>query len=155
MSPVIAPIWKSHNPSYNLFQNLQKRLKNPKLSHRSNSHIYSTKTQHHHKSSPRSHNDFLRTCLQQNQVRWYPKLTSTNYDEWKEDIYSACPPWGHTQSSLERVLSCSHLIWTMMTTMMIGIPRNLRLHLQSDCPVRPDYGASSKVYQILTTCGMH
>jgi len=49
----------SHDLSYNLFHNFQKSLKNPKLHHRSNSRIHSTKTQHHRK--PPSHDDFLKT----------------------------------------------------------------------------------------------
>jgi hypothetical protein len=55
--------------------------------------------------------------------------------------------------SPERILNHTHMISTTMTTMMIGRLRKPRVQLSSDFPVPPKYGASSKVYDILTKCG--
>ena len=59
---------KSHDLSCDLFHDVQKSLKNPIPRHCSNSRINSTKSQLHHKPSPRSHDDILWTCVQQDQV---------------------------------------------------------------------------------------
>jgi hypothetical protein len=50
--------------SYDLFHNHNMSLENPKPHHRSNTRMHSTKTQHHHEPSPRSHDDFLNTPSQ-------------------------------------------------------------------------------------------
>jgi hypothetical protein len=63
------------------FMIFKKSLKNPKPHHHNNNRINNTNTQHHDLTMPSSEPSALKKT-------WWvdiPKLTHTNYDEWKPD----------------------------------------------------------------------